>query len=352
MDIREVNYHKTIIPGSVSVVVADIGGTNSNFGLCSIHHETVTLLCSAHIKSEIITDFNEAISEVLQLFERYWSLKPEEACIGVAGVVSEDQHYSKLTNRPFSIDAHDIEVNTSLKRVILINDFDAVAYGLDAIDSTAIQTIYKGKCKPYGQKAIIGAGTGLGKSMLYYSNEYKRYVPLSSEGGHADSAIQYKKELELSDYIRQEHGIQGSISWEDILSGHGLQCIYTYLGQKNNYTKNKYDEELRRVKLHPDQIFAYHKSSKQAEDTVEWFTQFYARCAKDFALNTLSLAGLYISGGIAANNPDMFDRPIFMQEFLDNHKQKELLACMPLYVVTDYNISLFGAAVYLMITAK
>ncbi len=350
MNIKEVTYKKTRAPGSVCVLAADIGGTNSNFGLCAINNDQVELISSAHIKSETITDFNQAINEVLALFEQRWAVKLTQACIGVAGVVSKDRAYSKLTNRSFSVDAHDIQANTPLNRVVLINDFDAVAYGLDVIDQSAIQTIYEGTCKPYGQKAIIGAGTGLGKSILYYSKEYKRYVPLPSEGGHADVAVQYKDELELIEYIRQEHEIAGSISWEDILSGHGLQCIYTYLGQKNNYTKNKYDEELRRVKLHPDQIFAYHKSSPQAEDTVDWFTQFYARCAKDFALNTLSLAGLYISGGIAAHNPDMFERPIFMKEFLDNHKQRELLSCMPLYVITDYNISLFGAAVYLMIT--
>jgi len=36
-----------------------------------------------------------------------------------------------------------------------------------------------------------------------------------------------------------------------------------------------------------------------------------------------------------------------MQEFINCGKQQELLKQVPIYVITDYNVSLYGAAEYL-----
>ena len=79
------------------------------------------------------------------------------------------------------------------------------------------------------------------------------------------------------------------------------------------------------------------------------YARFYARCAKDFALNALAVGGVYIAGGIAAKNLPMFELPAFMKEFVNCGKQQALLQEIPVYVITDYNVSLYGAAQYMIL---
>ena len=73
----------------------------------------------------------------------------------------------------------------------------------------------------------------------------------------------------------------------------------------------------------------------------------YARFAKTFALDALATGGLYIAGGIAAHNVPLFESETFINEFLSCGKQKVLLSMIPIYVIADYNVSLYGAAEFM-----
>ncbi len=53
------------------------------------------------------------------------------------------------------------------------------------------------------------------------------------------------------------------------------------------------------------------------------------------------------SGGIAANNLELFKDAYFTHEFINCGKQQELLKRIPIYVITDYNISLYGGVAYM-----
>ena len=77
------------------------------------------------------------------------------------------------------------------------------------------------------------------------------------------------------------------------------------------------------------------------------YARFYARCARSFVLDVLALNGIYIAGGIASKNIELFLNPIFLQEFMQCGRQEELLRDVPIFVVADYNVSLFGAAAFM-----
>jgi glucokinase len=73
------------------------------------------------------------------------------------------------------------------------------------------------------------------------------------------------------------------------------------------------------------------------------FTRFYGRCAKNIALDTLAGGGLYIAGGIAAKNKEIFVSKEFLDEFDRAYRRSEFLRKVPLYVILNYDISLLGA---------
>ena len=190
----------------------------------------------------------------------------------------------------------------------------------------------------------MGAGTGLGKSILRWIDERDRYIPVASEGGHADCAVQTRLELDFIDFIRQEESRDCNISWEDVLSGYGIQRMYRFFSARNGLSDGK--------NISPDEIFARRSDDKRAWQTFELYTILYSRCAKNFALDSLCLGGLYVAGGIAAKNVQIFELPAFYAEFINCGKQAELLKNIPIWVIADYNVSLYGAAEYLILEKK
>lgn len=79
------------------------------------------------------------------------------------------------------------------------------------------------------------------------------------------------------------------------------------------------------------------------KETFRLFTRFYGRCAKNFALATLAMGGLYIAGGIASKNKEIFSAPDFFEEFENASQRRDVLKEIPIYVILNYDVSLYGA---------
>lgn len=340
---RIVLYQKIIPSDTQWFLGADIGGTNSNFGVFSnvdTHHPV--LLFSLHYKSQLITNFIEVVKDVLAYCNQQHNVTITKACFAAAGIISLQKESVKPTNLPFTIYKKDIIQNTSLKTVLLVNDFAVIGYGIDALAKDQLLCINKGNTWSKANKIIIGAGTGLGKCIMMWDLHNNRYMPSASEGGHADCSVHTPIEFQLLQHI-QKHGQNNyPVSWEDLLSGNGIQRIYQFF----HHTDGLAYDGLANAP-HPDEIFFQKERDRSCQETVELYTRIYARCAKNFALDALAFGGVYIAGGIAAKNKELFQSPLFLQEFTLNNKQANVLAEIPIYVIVDYNVSLYGAVRYL-----
>lgn len=338
---REEIYVVNIEPHTPCIIGADIGGTNANVGVFDITNiQNPILLFSLHGKSKTITDFTEFAKEVMGAIHAKLVF-PKTACFAVAGAPNDDNTRCKPTNATFVVDTNEIVKNTDLQCSYLVNDFQVIGYGLPLLKQEDIVQVNKGIPRAQDNKVILGAGTGLGKSIMRWEKDRNLYIPVSSEGGHADISIQSRLELELLEFIHEQERKVCNISWEDVLSGKGIGRIFKFFCVKEN------QEALNNDGPHPDKIFEARNDNVCSKKTFELFTQFYARCAKNLALDALALGGVYIAGGIAAKNIELFKLPAFMQEFVNCGKQEKLLSSVPIYVITDYNVSLYGAAEYM-----
>ena len=339
--LKERYYVDEIPKGITAILGADIGGTNSNFGIFK-NTDKPQLLFSLHAKSQQITNFPALVKQVLDSIKNKHNITIKHALFAAAGVVSAQKDYAKPTNLPIEIDAKKIRQQTGLSCVYIVNDFEVIGYGLGLIDPKELIVVNKGKPREHANKAIIGAGTGLGKCIMHWSRCSNRYIPVPSEGGHADFAIQHPIELELAEFIKKSEKFICNVSWEDVLSGNGVQRIYQFFhNQKNGHHAKK--EQV----PHCDEIFKSRNHDHHSIDTLNLYTKIYARCVKDFALDALALGGIYIAGGIATHNIELFKQPTFWDEFINCGKQQMLLKDVPIYVIGDYNVSLYGAAEYL-----
>lgn len=345
---KEVLYVDTIDQTGLFFLAADIGGTNSNFGIFSLASQKPRLLASVHFKSKDIGDFTHFFKDVLDYIATRYSITFEGCCIGAAGIVYPHRVFARPTNLPVEINTNELMKATALKTIFLINDFEAVALGVDLIDPKDIITINKGVRREHGNCGFIGAGTGLGKSVMVWHRDSRRYFPVTSEGGHSDASFYTPSEFALNQYIISNYQ-SCPISWENILSGSGIQTLYKFLGTLKQYPITESTREIAKNDFNPDRISFYAKRDERCKDTFNTYITFYARCAKNFALECLALNGVYIAGGIAAKNVSMFFEPAFMQEFVRCGKQSNQLATIPIFLIADYNVSLYGSVVAYML---
>ncbi len=344
--LREVFYVDLIPSEGTFFLAGDIGGTNSNFGIFEITGQP-KLLVSLHVKSQTVKDYTEFTKNLCDYIKSHYNIVFKEACFGAAGIVAENRLYVKPTNLTIAIDAVAIKKITGIPYILLINDFEAVSLGIELINPKDIITVNAGKPRQRYNKACIGAGTGMGKSALFWHHHFKRYLPLASEGGHADCAGQTEQGLALFDFIKKENNMSCPVSWENVLSGYGIAHMYKFLRTRKNYRTTEITKIIAEMRFDPDKISHYAHEDEACRDTFLLYSQFYARCAKNFVLDVLALNGIYIAGGIAAKNVSIFHDPVFMTEFKACGKHSELLSDVPVYVIADYNVSLYGAVKFI-----
>ena len=323
------------------ILGCDVGGTNTRIGFFGIRH-IPKLLISFHFKSKELKNLYDAINKVLGHIKRDYGIKITEASIAAAGTLNSDRSKVKITNVKWSIDKNNLFKKTELKKVMLLNDFESVGYGINMLNRDDIKIIKKSKKIPNAPIVLIGAGTGLGRSTLIYDNHLRSYIPIPSEAGHIDFSAKNEEEFNLIDYIKLKEKLNDFVSFEHFLSGHGLIDIYYFLRHKES-SKSKYSKEIDTSENKPELISKYRKIDRACEKTFEIFQNIYARFARNCALDCLPYGGLYITGKIAVNNSEIFNKK-FIKEFEQNYKLSYILKKIPIYLILNDNVGMLGAA--------
>ena len=205
------------------VLAADIGGTHTR--LCIAHCERG----ATRIVSER-TYASAAYSRFADMLREFLSDVADNAiavaCFAVAGPVRETPagQTVKVTNLPWEIGAAALAREFGLPKVRLINDFQAIGYGIEALTEPDFTVLQMGNPVSHGPRAVIGAGTGLGQAILVWQQD--RYEVIATEGGHADFGPTDELQVELARYLIKECG---RASYELILSGPGLVRLYEFL---------------------------------------------------------------------------------------------------------------------------
>lgn len=287
----------------------DIGGTNTK---ASVFFKD-KILQTYSFKTKDITDISENINFIKKNHKGIIA-----GCMCAAGEVKNNA--CVLTNSNLKIDLKKVISKTKLK-FSLINDMVAAGYGIQYIKTKDILVLNKGTTKINQTKGVISAGTGLGKAIVY--SDKKSYIVKQSEGSHSDFPVTDKFEFKLFEHIKKKHNLR-NVSYEDIVSGRGLEDIYLFLtGKKSNA------EEI--------------SKNKDSSATLTLFSKFYARAIKNFILESYAIGGVYITGQIAIKNSWIFKSKQFKEEMYNNTKKHKLLKEVPLYLVKNYDINQLGA---------
>jgi glucokinase len=255
---------------------------------------------------------------------------------------------SKISNLPWTIDSRELATQLRLRTVGLINDLEALAYGLDVLESKDLVTISEGASDAEGNMAVVSAGSGLGEAGLYWDGF--RHHPFATEGGHTEFAPKNDVEVELLQYLMKKYGHQ-HVSYERILSGPGVKNIYEFLRDTSKEEEPDWlKEQLATARDVPALIsqLALAKKAPICDRTLSIFVSVFGSEAGNCALKFMGTGGIYVAG-IAGKIVPKMKEPAFMESFLDKGRMQSLLEAVPIKIVLNDDSGLLGAARFTLV---
>ncbi|HUU41118.1 MAG TPA: glucokinase [Desulfatiglandales bacterium] len=322
------------------LLAGDIGGTKTNLGIFSIEKGPLEPLVEATFPSGQYPGLEALVEEFL----KQTALKVKHACFGVAGTVIDDK--AKITNLPWVVEKESLRKTLNLGHVSLLNDLEAIAYGVPLLGPNDLHTINKGIPVTGGTMAIIAPGTGLGEAFLIWDGA--RYRAYPSEGGHSDFAPNNPLEINLLKYLHKkwEHA-----SYESVCSGQGLVNIYEFLKDTGYAKEPVWLSEQLNVANDPNPVIVKaalnnKKACSLCTATLDVFVSVLGAEAGNFALKVLATGGVYLGGGIPPKIIHALKDRQFMESFTRKGRFSELVSRIPVHIILNPNIALIGAASY------
>ncbi len=324
----------------MSILAGDIGGTKTLLQLAEPTSTGFQVLFEKRYASADYADFLPLLQDFLASVPSSQE-PPTAACFGIAGPIQG--RTAKVTNLPWLIDTDHLQQILGIAKISLINDFQAVGYGIEGLQVEDFLCLQAGEPVAQATRVVIGAGTGLGHGFLVWQGHH--YEVLPSEGGHADFAPRNDIEIALLDYLR--HTLRWH-TWEYVVSGMGLVNIYNFLCEYHERPiaasiQQAWQQEEDKAAV--ISRFALNVQDATAVDALALFVSIYGAQAGNFALTALAQGGVYIAGGIAPKIISKLQDGAFMHAFLDKYApMQSLLEAMPVHVVMNEQVGLLGAA--------
>ena len=314
-------------------IAADVGGTHARVGLIQPTADSgsganLDILQYRKFNCADYTDLHDILREFA---DGVGGRIATHACIACAGLVSGDDLIN--ANLPWRVSISRLREELGLDRVVLVNDFTAVAYAAHfqcVTNSTLIAG--RGAINPALPRLVVGPGTGLGAAALIPGGA--RPGILATEGGHA--ALAARTDLEFEIVRRLGHG-SIHVPNEQVFSGPGLFALYRTLG------------ELRAMHAQfesPAQVTAaaLARSDALAIETVELFCAWFGSLIGDLVMLLGAYGGVYLAGGVLPRIAPLLRASGFARRLSDKGALHEVLARVPVHLIDHGQLGVTGAA--------
>ncbi len=342
------------------ILAADVGGTHLRLAIFAHRgDDNFRKIRETTRLSRKVKDFPALLHRFLRHGASGLQPPVRTGALCFAGPVGARRSVAALTNLNWRFTAAEIREKTGLEELILMNDFEAVGYGFEVLLKTRPEAFVRlsraGKLPPpKGRRPtaiVIGAGTGLGTSILVQDASTGRYRPVPGEGGHCDFIPLSSGEFALAEWARANlnRSAKNPADRETFLSGPGLFNLCRALRDlepgmgdpaawKAIARKDPYDR--------PGEIVRSALQDPLCRKALDLWLRAYARVARNSALFPLAPGGVFLAGGIAAKILPELRSGVFMEEFarLDKGSIRAILKRTPVFVVIETGIGLYGCA--------
>jgi glucokinase len=327
-------FKDTDSPGRPLVLAADLGGTKTNMALFQHQDNGPQLIRQEHFPSASYSSMADIVRKFVGT-----DPMPNKICIGVAGPVMNGN--ARLTNLTWDVDERALGQALGVKDVALINDLEATAYGLAALEDKDFLT-FPGKEPQPGNIGLIAPGTGLGEAGLFWDGS--RYHPFATEGGHSGFGPREDIDIELFEHLHQQYE---HISWERVVSGLGIMNIFQFLSDvKKTPCTRALLEAVKDEGAAAISQSAMQKTDPIAIQTMEMFIRYLAIESANLCLKMKSTGGLYMGGGIPVAVLPLLQSGEWLTIFHKGGRMRPLLESITVRIILQDKTALYGAGWY------
>jgi len=317
------------------ILAGDIGGTNARLACFQPQNGHLRLISERVFPSREHSELGEIVGKFLDES----GPRPEVACFGIAGPVQNGR--VETSNLPWVIEQARLAKQIRLPATLLINDLEAIAWGIAALTAGDLVPLNHVNRPVTGNQAVIAPGTGLGEAGLFWDGS--RHHVFACEGGHTDFAPQDELQIEL---LRFLHTRFGHVSYERIVSGPGLVNVYEFL-RDSGCGKESPELAAKMAKGDAAAVIsraALDGSCPLAKKALDLWIEVYGAEASNLALKVMATGGLFLAGGISPKILPRLEGPLFMKSFVDKGRLRAVVESIPVQVVTNEKTGLLGAA--------
>ncbi len=323
------------------VLAGDMGGTKTDLALFSFKDDFFSVRKKAQFQNK---DYDSAGAVIGAFLDKCGHVDIDGVTIGVAALISGTK--ASFTNLDWVVDSEDLAASIGIRDLSLINDLVATSWGIPMLEPDMFHCLQKGQ-RGKGNAAVIAVGTGLGEVTLSSREEetgvgHSVFYPSPSEGGHSDFAPNGAVQQGLLAYLYARFG---HVSVERVVSGPGLKNIYDFLmnGRRPNPTLIDRFRQEDPPSVISDEA-ARDGGFEVCKEALNIFISVLGAEAGNLALKTLPSGGVYIAGGIPCKIIKALREDTFIKAFIDKGRFKDYMSSLPVTVVLDPKVALYGAA--------
>lgn len=312
------------------LVTVDIGGTHARFAVAEVAADgSIALGDPVTLHTDEHASFQTAWEHFCEI---EGGVLPRQVAIAIAGPVTGD--VIRFTNNPWIIRPALIPEKLGVDRFTLVNDFAAVAHAVArAPDDQFLHLAGPDVPLPReGTISVLGPGTGLGVAWLWRNGHGFTHVQ-ATEGGHVDFAPLDQVEDAILARLRKSHN---RVSVERVVAGPAISDIYHTLAA----LEGKAVHELDDVAIW---TAAQEGTDSLAAAAMDRFCLSLGAVAGDTAL-AQGAVGVVIAGGLGYRLREHLPRSGFAERFCAKGRFHNLMAQLPVKLITHPQPGLFGAA--------
>ncbi|MEX0343265.1 MAG: glucokinase [Erythrobacter sp.] len=316
---------------SMELVSVDIGGTHARFAIATVDDSgSITLGEPETLHTEDHASFQTAWEDFR---ERMGGSLPPRVSMAIAGPVGGD--VIRFTNNPWIIRPALVKEKLGVEHYCIVNDFEAVAHAVARVEEDQFIPL-TGPEKPLaatGRLSVLGPGTGLGVAHLYREPD-GTYRVSATEGGHIDFAPLDQIDDAILARLRKRHT---RVSVERVVAGPAISDIYQTLAAMEGKPVAEEDDIAIWTR-------GQDGSDSLAAAAVDRFCMSLGSVAGDIALAQGGFGGVVIAGGLGYRIRETLLKSGFAERFKSKGRFQELMASIPVKLITHPQPGLFGAA--------
>ena len=317
------------------VLAADVGATKTRLAVVEPGESFLRVEAEATHRSAAYDGLEALVRDFLD--EQGTAV--DAAAFGLPGPVLRGR--VRTTNLPWEVRRDELAEHLGLRRLTLINDLEATAFGIGELADDDLEVLAEGDAEAGGNAALIAPGTGLGEAGLFWDGG--RHRPFATEGGHCDFA----PGDEVDDALRAHLAADGGhVSWEKVLSGPGLLSIHEFL---RRYRGTPVPDWLERDMQSGDPAAAIAGAAQArtcpvCSEAMDRFVRYFGAEAGNLGLKLMATGGVYLGGGIAPRIAGRLLDPDFLEAFRAKGRMRDLMERMPVKLIRNDRAALLGAA--------